>query len=206
MEFSEVVRGRRMVRNYTAEPVAEDVLRRLLDQSRRAPSAGNTQATAFVVLRGEEVQRYWNITLPEQRRQSFPWPGLLRAPVLVLVVSWPAAYVQRYAEADKASTGLGADVSAWAVPYWDVDAGFAAMNLLLGATDVGLGALFFGLFNNRAEVMREFAIPSDRSVVGVIALGHPAPDRPSHSATARKRPDLDEVVHWGGWTQGSPES
>ena len=50
MEFTTVVRKRRMVRSFTPDPVAPDVLERLLALARHAPSAGFTQGQAVVVV------------------------------------------------------------------------------------------------------------------------------------------------------------
>ena len=65
MEFTDAVRGRRMVRSFTDEPVDAAVVDRLCDLARRAPSAGNSQATSFLVLDDPAaVGRYWDVTLP----------------------------------------------------------------------------------------------------------------------------------------------
>lgn len=188
-----------MVRNYTPEPIPADVLDRVLDAARRAPSAGNTQALDLVVLDGPaETGRYWDVTLPAERRGSFRWPGLLVAPVLIIPCVAPGAYVERYAEPDKARPGLGDDPDAWPVPYWHVDGGMALMALLLAAVDEGLGALLFGQFDHEPAVRRAFAIPEGVAVLGTIALGHPAPDEPGRSADRPRRP-LTDIVHRGGW-------
>ena len=113
MEFAEVVRRRRMVRDFLPDPVDPELVDQLVEMARRAPSAGNSQGTAFVVLEGDDVARYWDTTLPAPRRPTFPWPGLLRAPVLVLPCAHAEAYVARYAEGDKARTGLGVGHDAW---------------------------------------------------------------------------------------------
>jgi nitroreductase len=199
MEFGDVVRRRRMVRSFTGEPLDDAVLTSLCGLARRAPSAGNSQGVDFVVLTGPgEVGAYWDITLPEPRRTGFRWPGLVAAPALVLVVADPGAYVRRYAEPDKAPTGLGARADDWTVPYWWVDAGAAVEHLLLGAVDAGLGACLFGLFDHERAVAEAFGVPPDHRIVGAVALGHPAPDEPGRSAHRPRRP-LDEVVHRGGW-------
>src|SRR5688500_14286374 len=115
MELGDAVRRRRMVRNFTDEPVAPALVRDLVDHARRAPSAGNSQGTAFVALTGvEQTSQYWDVTLPEPRRIGFRWPGLVHAPVLVVVLVSPQAYVGRYGEPDKRSSGLGASEDAWA--------------------------------------------------------------------------------------------
>ena len=43
MEFYEVVRTRRSIRSYKADPVPEESLRRVLDAARLAPSGSNRQ-------------------------------------------------------------------------------------------------------------------------------------------------------------------
>ena len=199
MEFIDTVRRRRMVRAFTGEPVDPDVVDQLCDLARRAPSAGHSQGTAFVVLdQPEVVGRYWDITLAPQRRPSFRWPGLLKAPVLVLVAVRPGAYTDRYAEADKAATGLGEGTEAWPVPYWWVDAGAAAEHLLLGAVDAGLGACLFGLFDHEVTVARAFGVPDGWRLVATIALGWRAADEPGRSVGRGQRP-LNEVVHRNRW-------
>lgn len=197
MEFRDVVRRRRMVRNFESRPVPEDVLDRILDHARRAPSAGFTQGTEFLVLTGrDQTHAYWDITLPPERRDGFAWPGLLEAPVLILPLANRSAYLDRYAEPDKGWTDR--DESRWPVPYWDVDAGFSALLVLLSAVDEGLGALFFGVFGGWDAVREHFGVPAEFQPVGGIALGYAAPDRPSPSL-ARGRRALSEVVHRGRW-------
>ncbi|HAI65080.1 MAG TPA: nitroreductase [Acidimicrobiaceae bacterium] len=197
-EFGRLVRGRRMPRAYTAEPVDSVVVDEILDLARRGPSAGKTDSLQFLVLNGADVARYWDTTLPVDTRSSFPWPQLLDAPVLVIPWVEPGAYVRRYREADKARTGLGDGQDAWSVPYWWVDGGAAVMTILLAAADADLGALLFGLFEHEDDVRSEFGVPDGFRAIGTISLGHPAPDRPSMSA-GRKRPPFDTVVHRGDW-------
>jgi nitroreductase len=194
-----------MVRDFTDEPVDAATIDRLVDLARRAPSAGNAQGCRFLVLdQPGSVARYWDTTLPEPRRASFRWPGLVTAPVLIVVAVRPQAYVERYAEPDKAATGLGTGEGEWPVPYWWVDAGAAVEHLLLGAVDAGLGACLFGLFEHEAAVAESFGIGRDEPhhggwrLVATIALGHPAPSAPGRSA-GRTRRSLDEVLRRNRW-------
>lgn len=188
-----------MVRAFTAAPVDPTVVDNLVDLARRAPSAGNSQGWAFVVLEGaEQTARYWEVTLPADRQASFRWPGLVAAPVLILALVRPDAWVERYAERDKAATGLGAGLGEWPVPYWWVDGGMAVEHLLLGAIDAGLGACFFGLFDHERAVLDALGVPGGWRALGCIAVGHPAPDEPGRSA-GRARQPLADVLHRGGW-------
>lgn len=204
MELADAVRRRQMVRAFTPEPLEPGTIESLVDLARRAPSAGHSQGWAFVALEGaEETARYWDASLPPERREGFRWPGLVAAPALVVVLVRPEAWVERYAEPDKARSGLGAGAGAWAVPYWWVDGGMAAEHLLLGAAAAGLGACFFGLFEHEAAVLTALGVPEGWRSIGTVALGHPAPelDEPGRSAPRGRRP-LDEVLHRGGWRPG----
>lgn len=206
MEFEAVVRNRRMVRSFRTTPIDRSLILELLDLARRAPSAGNTQGTTFLVLDGEDVGRFWDTTLAVDRRPDFPWPRLLEAPVIVLPCGDERAYVDRYAEADKASTGLGEDAEAWGIPYWHVDTAMATMTLLHAAVERELGALFFGLFGNEAGVAAMVGLPDGVRPIGAVALGWPdGADRASSSARRGRRP-LDDVVRWGSWDDGAGET
>lgn len=197
MEFAEAVRRRRMVRNFTTEPVDPAILDGILELARRAPSAGYTQGFAFLVVEGTEPRaRFWDATFPAPEREGFRWPGLFTAPVIVLPCSSKAAYLDRYAEPDKGWTDR--DESRWPVPYWDVDCAFATMTLLLGAVDAGLGALFFGIFGGLPELRAAFDIPETFNPIGAVALGHPAPDEPSPSLARGRRP-VEDTIHRGRW-------
>lgn len=188
-----------MVRAFRPDPIEPTVLERLLSDALRAPSAGHSQGTELLVLAGPaETARYWDVALPPERRSTFAWPDLLAAPVLVLVLADPQRYLDRYAEPDKAGTGLGVDASAWRTPYWLVDGAMAVHTLLLGAVDAGLGALLFGLFAREEAVRAALGVPEDRDVVGVVALGHPLPSRPGRSAQRPRRSEAD-VIHRGAW-------
>ena len=199
MELSDAVRRRRMVRAFQRQPVPPETVDQLIDMARRAPSAGNTQPCAFVVLEGSaQTARLWDVTLPAARRAPFRWRGLLDAPVVIIPLVSPNAYVTRYAEEDKAGSALGESLDDWPVPYWWVDGGMAVQTLLLGAVDAGLGALFYGLFEHEQPVLTAFGVPDGWRALGAVALGWPAPDEPGRSAD-RTRPDLSDVVHRGRW-------
>jgi nitroreductase len=198
VDVHESIRRRRMVRAFEPRPIDDAVLDRVLDAGRRVPSAGNTQAVDLLVI--DDPERYWSITFHDPAaRARFRWQGLFDAPILVIPVVDPAAYARRYAEPDKASTGLGAGTGAWSVPYWWVDGGMAVQNLLLAVTAEGLGALFFGIFEHEPAVKHHFGIPEGHRVVGVVALGHPTERQEPGASAARPRRPLEETVHRGRW-------
>lgn len=195
MELSEAIRARRMVRAYTEQPVDAAALDRILDLARRAPSAGFSQGQSFLVVTdAADRRRVADICdEPAYVAQGFdPW--ISRAPVLVVPCVRAGAYVERYAEPDKERSTKPLD---WDVPFWWVDGGAALMLLLLAVVDEGLAA---GFLAADPQPLRDlFGIPADVDPLGVVTIGHGAPDRPSGSL-ARGRRSLDEVVHRGRWS------
>ena len=195
-----------MVRDFVDQPIDPSLLTTLLDLARRAPSAGHTAATEFVVLTGADRDRYWDITLPGDRRDHFTFPRLPNAGALVLILTDPEAYVDRYAEDDKQRTGLGTSTDAWPVPFWWVDSGAVVQNLLLLAAEEELGACLFGVFDNETAVKEACGIPPTKRIIAAIALGYPSEidARPGRSAP-RRRPPAESIIHWQRWTPGGEE-
>lgn len=195
-----------MTRAFQHAPVDPATIDDLVDLASRSPSAGKTQGWHLVVLEGDATARFWDLSLPVEKRAGFRWKHLLDAPVIALPLADASAYVDRYAEPDKARTGLGESQAAWPVPYWTVDTSMSVMTLLLGAEDVGLGALFFGVFNNEAAIRTELGIPDELELLGAIALGHPlhdSGDEPQDGAgrsSNRSRRSPREIIHRNGWT------
>jgi len=194
-----VVRKRRMVRAYTDQPVDPTLVRRALAHANRAPSAGNSQGWAFLLLdRPADVARFWSASTPPGGGVDAWSRGMRTAPVVVVALSSKQAYLDRYAEPDKGWTDR--DEARWSAPYWDIDTGMAALLILLTAVDEGLGGCFFGIPPERTVAFKaEFAVPADHHPIGAITLGHPAADQPRGSAGTRSRRGLGDVVHRGRW-------
>ena len=199
MKFTDLVRSRRMTRAFLPEPIGDEVVHSLIDLALRAPAAGKTQGTHFVVLTGEDVTAFWNDTLPDEKRATFRWKQLLNAPVIILPFVDPLAYVARYSEADKAATGLGEGVHAWPTPYWTIDGSFAVMSLLLAAHDAELGALFFAVFNGEQQLRMRLGVPEHMQLLGAIALGHAVREGEKGRSATRLRMPLHEAIHPSRW-------
>ncbi|WP_323098633.1 nitroreductase family protein [Intrasporangium sp. YIM S08009] len=204
MEFTQVVRARRMSRRYDPDrPVPREVVERCLDNAVRAPSAGFSQGWDFLVLSTDAERRvFWDASAePDASSEpdasgDDPWlAGIKGAPVLVLCLSDKDAYLDRYAAPDKGWTDR--DEARWPVPYWDVDTGMAALLVLLTATDEGLGSLFFGVPAPRHPAVKAaLDIPDARRIVGVVSLGYVVPG-PKSPSLRRHRRTGSEVAHWG---------
>jgi nitroreductase len=186
-----------MIRSFNPyRTVPRTELQALLKLALRAPSAGHTQGWRFLVL--DDItsrNRFWTVTADgpadgwRQRMQT--------APALVICFSDKQAYLERYAEPNKGWTDR--DESRWPVPYWHIDTGMAAMILLLAAHGAGYAACFFGVPGERWSALAgAFDVPTGLSPVGVVAIGHPAPDARSPSLRRGRRP-MDEVVSYGSF-------
>ncbi len=197
MEFQDVLRKRKMVRSFEDRPVPAETVERLLANARKAPSAGFSQPWSFLVFDGkDEVEKFWSVV--DTERQGWKgWPDIWNAPLMIVCCSNKDVVLERYALPDKGWTDRSE--SHWPVPYWDIDTSMAAMNILLTAVDLGLGALFFGIFRMK-EFKAAFGVPDRVTAIGAIALGWPkAGDRPSPSIKTVGRRPTPQLVHWGRW-------
>ena len=196
MDFLDVVRRRRMVRRFAPDPVPFETIERIVRVAQHAPSAGFSQGVAFVA-----------VTAPESRRRVASLSGeagyvaagfgpfVSEAPVQVILCASEAAYRQRYRQPDKRRAAARDPM--FPVPWWYTDAGAALMLLLLAAVNEGLASAFVGIRDH--DGIRELlGIPADVMPVGVVLIGHPAPDKRSKSLRRGRRP-LDEVLHCERW-------
>lgn len=196
MEFSQVVARRRMIRNYGTDPVPEDSLNRILAAARKAPSAGFSQGQSLVVVTEDRTRLEIARLAGEERYIADGFdPWISKAPIHVVVCVSEQTYHNRYREPDKLSS-IGEEIE-WPIPYWWVDAGATMMMLLLAAVDEGLAAGFLGVHS--IPGLRDLLnIPDEVSPIGVVTIGHPAPDRRSGSLK-RGWKRTEAVVHRELW-------
>lgn len=199
MDFTEVVLKRRMVRHFTPEPVAPEVIERVIELARHAPSAGFTQGQSFIVVTQPQLKHAiaricHEASYTEDGFHSF----ISEAPVLVIACTSETAYHRRYQEPDKLNED-GTEIN-WPIPFWHMDAGCAVMILLLAVVNEGLSAGFAGIPTLQGmEVLRELlGIPQEVIPVGVIPIGHRAPDIPSPSLKRGRKP-ASEYIHHEKW-------
>jgi len=203
MEFSDVIKKRKMVRAYTDEPVSPEVRERILSAANRAPSAGFSQGYALMTLEGpEQLGPFWKLLSSYHGDETNAGPSfdpVTKAPLVVVPLSCKDIYLDRYARQDKGWTDRSEEH--WPVPYWDIDTGFTALLMLLAAVDEGLGALFFGIPPHQIPDFRElYGVPEHYLPIGAVAIGHPDPATDKGgSGKVIKRRTLDDLVHRGRW-------
>jgi nitroreductase len=207
MEFTEVIRRRKMIRAFTGEPLAPGTADRLLKAAERAPSAGFSQGYSFLLLEGaEQCAPLWKILADAvdaepgtEDENPAEVAALSTAQLVIVPMAGKDVYLARYAQPGKGWTDR--DESRWLVPYWYVDTGFAALLILLAVTNEGLGASFFGFDQRTLPGFRaHYGVPAEWMPLGAIAIGHPDPGSdPIPPARASERKPFTELVHRGHW-------
>lgn len=188
-----------MVRNYLPDPISPESLERIIDAGLRSPSAGHTQGQSFVIVTDEARRRSIAELAGEDEytaRGFDPW--ISRAPVHIVLCVSESAYHRRYSEPDKTDAD-GREID-WPVPFWWVDAGASMMSVLLATVDEDLAAGFLGV-HSLDGLSALLGIPDEVTPIGVMTIGHPAPDRRSSSLDRGRRPDR---VHREVWSRRSP--
>jgi len=171
METWDAIRARRNVRQYQDRPISAEHLDQILEAGRRTPSSTNWQPWDFVVV----TER---ATLQRLSRVFFGASHVAySAATIALVAPVPKDDFQRD----------------W-IPY---DLGQATMNIMLAATDLGIGSGHSAV-TDQALARDLLGLPKDRYLAYLIALGYPA-DRPLKPIARPNRRPFDEVVHRERW-------
>jgi nitroreductase len=207
VEFSEVIKRRKMVRAFKPDQLPPGTEGRLLRAANRAPSAGFSQGYSFLVLDAEQSAPLWQMFYDDapslgdrEAQERAEIDALSPAPLVIVPLACKDVYLDNYAEApDRAWTDR--DEARWPVPYWYIDTGFTALLILLSVVDEGLGAVFFGIPPSIMPTFRaRYGVPGEWTPIGAIAIGYPDPGAdPVPPARASDRKTLDELVHQGHW-------
>ncbi len=172
MEFRELIKARRSVRNY-ASAISHDDLRAILVSAQQAPSWKNQQtARCYAVETPEKLEALRASALPSFNQNSSARAALIVTTYVKDVVGFDAGK-----PVNEVGNGWGA-----------YDLGLHDAYLVLAARDLGYDTLIMGIRD--ADVLRkELNIPENEAVMSVSAVGKRAAEAP-----ARPRKALDEVV------------
>ncbi len=175
------MRAHRSIRRYRPDPVADDVLDRILESALRASSSGNMQSYSIVVTRDPALRE--RLHTPHMGQDM-----VLEAPVLLTFCS-DFHRMRRWLALSEAADGFD-DPFAFAVGA--IDAALASQNAALAAEAEGLGICYLGSTLANADAIAEILElpPHVVPVVGFV-LGHPAEE-----PTLRDRLPLEGLVHF----------
>ena len=166
-ELIEVIFARRSIRKYTDKPVSDNNIRTMLEAAMAAPSASNLKPWHFIVVTNKQTLN--NLA------KIHPYGKMLVDASLCIVV-------------------CGDETTS--LKYWVQDCSAATENLLLGATSLGLGAVWLGVHprEERVNPIRKLlGIPENVVPLNLISIGYPAEEK-------EPRTQYDEArVHRGSW-------
>lgn len=191
MDFREVVLKRRSIRKFKEDKVPENVLNRILEAARWAPSGANLQPWKFIVVTRSETKARIADTCTEYSKEV--WKSF--APQTARLLSgrggtWNKSYMKKVpillAVSYKVTTEPTSEValaSTWA----------AIQNVLLAATNENLAACIYTHANlEEEENLKDIlAVPNAYRLAAIIQLGYP---RAIPEAPARKK--LEEIVSY----------
>ncbi|MCK4353349.1 nitroreductase family protein [candidate division WOR-3 bacterium] len=164
MDVNQAIKERRSVRAYEDKEIPEDVLNKLLEAARLAPSAANRQQWKFIVVKDKTRRK-------ELARASREQAFVGGAPVVIAAVSLDPGYI------------MGCDV-----PEYAVDLSIAIDHITLQAVELGLGSCWIGAFSQE-EVKKILNIPPQYKVVALLPIGYPA-----DSPVPKSRKSIKEIV------------
>jgi len=162
------IKNRRSVRSYLDKKIPEELLHKVLEAARLAPSASNRQPWKFVIVQDKELKKkIMEASLLHNRIQPF----VSEAAAIIAGCATNASHIM--------SNG---------VHSYPVDLAIALDHLSLQAAKEGLGTCWIGAFDQ--DKMREVLhIPGDVIVVCLMALGYPA----GAEFKSRRKP-LEEII------------
>lgn len=179
-EFLKLAGRRRSVRKYLADEVSDEVLGRILEAARIAPSGNNSQPWRFIVVRDKEIKKRLYKVAGEQQ-----W--ILDAPVIIAIVADIQAKMKKLSFID--SPPSVDDPKNHKVLVKTVrDAAIAAEHLVMAATDEGLGTCWVAMFEQE-DIKPVLKVPANGFVVAIITVG-----RPAETPNARPRHNIWEIA------------
>ena len=175
VDFMEVLKGRRSIRNYQDQTIPEEVLNQILEAVQWSPSWANTQCWEVIVVKNQGTKQKLQETLSQGNPAT---RAMVEAPA-VLVLCGKQGISGSYK--GQVTTKLG--------DWFMFDLGLAAQSLCLAAWDLGLGTVVVGLFDhNRAAAV--LGVPEGYELVAMLPLGYPA-----KQPAAPKRREVSEFTH-----------
>ena len=196
MTLLDTIHAQRAIRFYTNDPIPDEVLERILEAAIRAPSGGNSQGWAFVVVRDPELKRqlavwykdFWdNVYSKRPDRKDSPVSrsaehlvnNFADAPVVVIPCT-------------KGGKGTSRDTLTSGASIYP-----AVQNLMLAAVAQGVGSVITTFLQNHEDKVKQLlGIPDDFQTACAVPLGYPSGEE---TFGGSKRNPLAQVVHYDRW-------
>ncbi|MDO9333410.1 MAG: nitroreductase family protein [Dehalococcoidales bacterium] len=195
MNVLETIRRRRSIRHYRSDEIPDDVLEKLLEVMRLAPSSGNRQPYKFIVVRDKATR----VALASACRWN---PGrtqghefMADAPLVMVACGIEREAITRYYRDGQCYLTTNknvAEIEKDPLPYWNMmplDVAVALDYVDITATSLGLGTCWVASLDELA-VKKVLSIPDDIRVVSAMAIGYPSTTWPE----PRPRKALEKLV------------
>ena len=223
MNIIEAIRTRKSIRDFTADPVPQHILKKIIEVAVRAPSAENSQPWEFTIVAGDILDTIRKTNIEKLKSRALPHPdlaaeGLPRDSVyrrrqieiakqLFGLMDIPREDLEkrdrwmelgfRYFNAPAAII-ISVDRSlSYPRPIFDI--GSATQNICLAALNYGLGTCIANQGITYPEVLHEFAkIPESKRIVISIAIGYPNWDFPANKVVS-DRESIENITTWVGF-------
>jgi len=176
MDFWEVIETRRSIRKYKSESIPEDILNKVLEAARIAPSWSNLQCWKYIVIKDENTKKALAGVLPSGNPVK---KAFTQAPLIIAGCADPerSGYIGSQRIGDKQ----------WHI----IDLGISMQQLVLAATNEGLGTCWVCWFSEKA-IKEILNVPANIDVVALTPLGYP-----DEEPKAKRRKSIEEIVYYG---------
>lgn len=148
MEFTNVIQNRRSIRKFTDELISDEILKRILEAGRLAPTWANLQGTRYIVVKNPEKVK----AIAEATGQKWA----LGVPMFIVATISPQ-------HSGKNKNGL---------EYYMLDLGICFEHIILAITNEGLGGCWMGYFDEQA-IKTILSVPNEERVIALTPLGFP---------------------------------
>ena len=178
MDFIDLVKRRRSVREYSPSSIPKEVMNKCLKAARLSPSACNSQPWYFIVVQDEKTK---NAIVKRVFSGLYSVNSFVKgAAAFLVVIREPSLWVARLAGRFRG------------VQYSLIDIGIAVEHFVLEATELRLGTCWLGWFNE-GEVKKILKIPKNKKVDIIVSIGYPK-EQDRRSVQRKNIQDIAEFV------------
>ena len=212
LEALEVIRGRKSTRAFLPDPVPRELIGRVLNAARWAPSGNNRQRWRVTVAAGTKCQTLASLLAQRARERASrasasanpsgeesPGVSSLRVDLTRIARSLGQSYGEFVGVGSNSLYGAPVAVVVSDPGKRGGDTPQFVTTMLLAAHALGLATCWLGYPLVDSDLIRQvLEIPEEERITAVIALGYPDPDSPA-SAYRSPRDELDSFVRWTGF-------
>ena len=193
----DAIYSQRAIRSLKPDPVPDDVLHRIIEAGTKAPSGGNSQPWAFIIVKdhdsiakvAEWVKAEFAVSYERalgRMKPGDPTPFPRLKPLVDRFDQVPVLVFPCHVRPEGSTNGASGGASLYP----------AIQNMLLAARGLGIGAVLTNLGLGEADKIKELlGVPENVDLMATIPMGYP--DKEHYGSTTRR--PVSEVAHWGRW-------